>query len=204
MATPLSKQIIQRITQAEKSWVFSAHDFLDMGSRDAIDQTLSRLVKEEFIRRLARGLYDKPVFSPLLSKFIEPSSEEIAGALARKTNSKLQMNGAKAANLLRISTQVPARAVYLTDGSTRTVKVRNQTIELRHAAPRVMAGAGEVEGIILQALRHLGEGRVTPEIVEYLKNTLRSEDRQALQKEALTTPSWLLPIVQEIISGETV
>ena len=150
-------------------------------------------------KRLKRGLYHYPRMSTLLGVQLPPAPERIAEALARKTGSQIQTIGAKAANTLGLSTQVPARLIYLTDGTSRRVQIGNQTIELRHASPRRMAGAGHIEGTIIQALRHMGEGNITPEMIEHLKRNLGKKEKEALRREGFNAPTWLLPTIKQIL-----
>jgi len=189
----IRRQIEKRLPGA----VFVTREFLELGSRAAVDEALSRLTREGVIRRLGRGLYDYPRLHPLFGP-VPAEPDEIAAALARKTGSRLQSAGGQAANALGLSTQVPARAVYLTDGRRRTVHVGGQTIELRHAEPRSLAGAGRTEGTVIQALRHLGPKQINVEIIEQLRQTLTPREKTALQREALNAPGWLVPILQEI------
>lgn len=189
----LRRQIEKRLPGA----VFVTREFLELGSRAAVDEALSRLAREGVIRRLGRGLYDYPRLHPVFGP-VPANPDEIAFALARKTGSKLQSTGGQAANALGLSTQVPAHAVYLTDGRRRTVHVGEQTIQLRHAEPRSLAGAGRTEGTVIQALRHLGAKQINVEIIEQLQKTLTPREKKALQREALNAPGWLVPILQEI------
>lgn len=177
--------------------VFVTRELLEFGSRAAVDEALSRLAKEGTIRRLGRGLYDYPRLHPVLGP-VPADPDQVAAALTRKTGSRLQIAGARAANALGLSTQVAARPVYLTDGRRRTVQVGNQTIELRHAAPRSMAGAGRTEGTVIQALRHLGPEQIDAETVERLRQTLTAREKTALRREAVSAPGWLVPTLQEI------
>src|SRR5664279_4746127 len=66
-----------------------------------------------------------------------------------------------AGNLLGLSEQVPARVVFLTDGTSRKVLIGRLIVELRKAAPRHLALAGKMSGTVIQALRHLGKDHVT-------------------------------------------
>ena len=127
-----------------------------------------------------------------------PISTRSAAALAHKTGSRLQSAGGQAANALGLSTQVPARAVYLTDGQTRSVQAGGQTIELRHAAPRSLTGAGRTEGTVIQALRHLGPEQINVEVIEHLHQTLTTREKTALRREALNAPGWLVPTLQKV------
>ena len=60
-STPVIKsQVMQRISQAPAAKVWMPVDFLDLGSRDAVDKTLQRMVADNGLRRVDRGLYDQP------------------------------------------------------------------------------------------------------------------------------------------------
>jgi hypothetical protein len=177
--------------------IFVTREFLELGSRAAVDEALSRLTKEDVIRRLGRGLYDYPLLHSALGS-VPADPDRVAAALARKTGSRIQPNGAYAANALGLSTQVAARPIYLTDGRRRTVQVGGQTIEMRHASPRSMAGAGRTEGTVIQALRHLGADHINASTVEQLRRTLTAREKAALQREAPNAPGWLIPTLRKI------
>ncbi len=176
-------------------------DFLDLGSREAIDLALHRLVKNGVLRRLARGLYDFSERHPVLG-LLSPSAQTIAEALAGRDRTRLQPAGAYAANLLGLSEQVPAKAVFLTDGATRTVKIGSTTIQLRRTTPRNMATAGRLSGLLIQAFRELGKEHVTPERVEHLKRSLPVEKRRDLLKDVKLAPAWMHPIFRQLAEAE--
>lgn len=111
---------------------------------------------------------------------------------------RLQPAGAYAANLLGLSEPVPAKAVFLTDGASRTVRIGSMTIQLRQTTPRNMASAGRPSGLLIQALRHLGKEHVTPQRIAHLKRTLPAEKRWALLKDLQLAPAWILPILRDL------
>lgn len=191
----------RQVEKRGRGAVFVTREFLDLGSRASVDEALSRLAREGSVRRLGRGLYDYPRLHPTLGP-VPADPDQIAGALARKTGGRLQSAGARAANALGLSTQVPARPVYLTDGRRRTVQVGGQTIELRHAEPRSLAGAGRIEGAVIQALRHLGPEHIDAATVERLRQTLNAREKAALRRETLSAPGWLVSTLQEIARPE--
>lgn len=123
MTTTIQDDILDRIRGNDRGKVFTPKDFLDLGSRDAADQSLSRLVRSGEIERLGRGLYHYPRVNERLGIPIGPDPDEIAEALGRQTGSRVLPSGAVAANRLGLSTQVPAKPVYLTDGRTRQVRI---------------------------------------------------------------------------------
>ena len=198
MAT-LADTIIKRIRGKGRGLVYMPKDFLDLGARPAVDQALSRLVQRGLLRRLTRGIYDYPKISPKLGP-LSPSPQVLARTLADRTNSQLQITGAHAANALGLTTQVPAHVVYLTSGKSMRFRLGNQTIELRHAAPRSMAGAGTPIGTIIQALKYLGSDNIDERTIEKLKRTLSASDKRALKKDIDSVPDWLRSSIAQIAS----
>lgn len=176
-------------------------DFLDLGSREAVDVVLHRLTRKGTLRRLARGVYDRPVEHPVLGP-LAPSAEAVARALAGRDHTRLQPAGAYAANALGLSEQVPAKAVFLTDGPSRTVTIGPMTIQLRRTTPRNMAAAGRLSGLLIQALRELGREHVTPARREHLKRTLPADERRGLLKDLKLAPAWMHPVFRELAAGD--
>jgi len=192
-----SDRVWHRIKRKGRGWVFVPKDFLDLGSRGSVDQTLARLVVAGKIRRQARGLYDYPKRH---SRFgdLSPSLDSMAQAHARSTGSKVQVAGAHAANMLGLSSQVPAKAVYITDGPSRKVAVGNQMITFKHAAPRSLSGAGTTAGSVYQALRFLGRDGVMHDTIQNLGSTLSPHDKAQLLRMQPDMPAWMRPAVDRI------
>ena len=190
-------KVISRIQRKGRGSVHVPGDFLDLGSREAIDLALHRLVKNGVLRRLARGVYDLPKEHPALGK-LSPSPESIAQALAGRDQARLQPAGAYAANALGLSEQVPAKATFLTDGPSRTVKIGPTTIQLRRTTPRNMAAAGRLSGLVIQAFRELGKEHVTAERIKHLKRTLPLAKRRELMKDLRLAPAWMHAVFREL------
>lgn len=193
----IDAKLRSRIYGSGRGSAFTPNDFLDLGSRDAVDKALSRMATQGTIRRLARGLYEYPREHPELG-VLSPDIERVAKALAGKDRIRLQPAGAYATNLLGLSEQVPAKIVFLTDGSSRTVKIGRQEIQLRRTTPRNMAASGRLSGLLMQALRHLGKAHITRARVEYLKRTLPKKERQQLLKDLPLAPAWMHPLFREL------
>lgn len=181
-------KVLKRIKGKGRGSVHTPKDFLDLGSRASVDQALSRLAKKGEIRRVRRGVYDYPRQNDRLG-VLSPSADAVAKAVAGIT--KLQVSGARAANELGLSTQVPAKHVYLTAGTRRHLTFGNQTVWLRHAAPRHLLGAGETTGLVFQALRYLGKDRVDDGVVATLCHKLSPDDKRALRKSVVEMPTWM-------------
>lgn len=189
--------IIAAIRSRGRGAVFVPADFLEIGSREAVDVTLHRLVRQGTIRRLARGVYDFPKEHPVLGP-LAPTAEDIARALAGRDRTRLQPAGAYAANALGLSEQVPAKAVFLTDGPARMVKVGPTTIQLRRTTPKNMEAAGRLSGLLIQALRELGQEHVTQQRRDHLKRTIPAAKRRELLKDLRLAPAWMHPIFREL------
>lgn len=175
-------------------------EFLRFGSRRAVDLALHRLVKKGTVRRLARGVYDIPVTHRVLGPLM-PSAETVAKAIAGRDKARLLPAGANAANMLGLSDQVPAKVVFLTDGPSRTVPIGSMTIQLRRTTPRNMAASGRLSGLVIQALRHLGQQHVTPERVAHLQRTLPAAQRRTLLKDLPLAPAWMHPVLRTLAEG---
>lgn len=198
----IDSKIRSRIFGKGRGAVFTPNDFLDLGSRDAVDKALSRLATQKTIRRLARGLYEYPREHTELGT-LSPDVQKVAKALAGKDRMRLQPAGAYAANLLGLSEQVPAKAVFLTDGPSRTVKIERQEIQLRHTTPRNMAASGRLSGLLMQAFRHLGREHITPQRMAHLKRTLPAKERKQLLKDLALAPTWMHPLFRVLAESKS-
>jgi Family of unknown function (DUF6088) len=197
----IDSRILAIIRGRGRGCVFVPADFLDIGSREAVDTVLHRLTRKGTVRRLARGVYDFPKEHSVLGP-LQPSAEAVAQALAGRDRTRLQPAGAYAANALGLSEQVPAKAVFLTDGPSRTVKIGPSTIQLRRTTAKNMAAAGRLSGLLIQALRELGEEHVTLERRAHLKRTIPARKRRELIKDLRLAPAWMHPIFRELAEEE--
>jgi hypothetical protein len=193
----ISDKILVRAKRRGAGWVFSAKHLSDLGARPAVDQALSRLVKDGNIRRLARGLYDLPQVHPVLGP-LSPNPDAVASAAAHQAGHRLQISPARAANVLGLSFQVPAKIVYLTDGSSRKIRVGKQVIYLKHAGPRALLGAGTNAGIALQALRAVGKDNLTDGVIRHLRTNLPPDAKVGLRKLMHKAPQWVVPTIDAI------
>ena len=187
---------MRRARAGGRGGVFTPHDFLDMAARAAVDQALSRLVQKGQLRRLARGLYDFPKVHPALGQ-LAPTPDVVAQALARGTGSRLQIDGVRAANVLGLSTQVPAKHRYLTDGPSRRVVLGKRVVDVRHASPKHLIAPGSAAGTVVQALRHMGPARAA-EVAQIAARHLSTRDRTTLASSALQAPAWMGPTLVAI------
>jgi hypothetical protein len=189
--------LMRSIRARQDAFAFSAKDFSHLGSPAAIRKAFERLVKEKRLRRLRRGIYDRPRSHPLLGE-TPPNPMDLVRGMMKASAARWQPSGAHAANLLGLSEQVPAKIVILTDGPSRRVRVGNLALHFRRTAPRNLLGAGQPAGLVIQALRHLGANGVTPPILERLRSSLDANTKAELLTHLPHLPAWLRPHVEQI------
>lgn len=196
----IDHRILSRILGKEHGHVFTPADFLDLGSRNTVDQVLSRATRIGAISKLAQGLYYCPRRHPHLG-LIAPSTDSIAKALQRRDASRLQPSGAHATNMLGLSDQVPVRAVFFTDGRSRRIQLGRREILLKKTTPRQMATAGRISGTVIQALRWLGQKRVDNRIVSILRRRLSARDKRRLLSDVRYAPAWIGDVMRQVAAA---
>jgi hypothetical protein len=162
-----------------------------------VDTALFRLAKEKWVRRFAQGLYDVPRHHPIVGE-IAPDIDMVVKALCGKNATRLQPTGAYAANLLGLSEQVPAKVVFLTNGRSKHIRVGKLDIALKQTSPRIMATAGKMSGLVIQALRYLGKAHVDKETLKRLNQKLSPKDRKQLLKDVVYAPAWIADIMRQL------
>ena len=197
----IDQKILSRITTKGRGWVFTPADFLDIGSRNAVDLALSRNARSGAIRKLTHGLYDYPCRHPRLG-LLSPSTDDIVDALKGRDASRLQPSGAYAANILGLSDQVPMRTVFLTDGRSRTITMGRRTILLKKTTPRQMATKGRLSGTVIQALRWLGRHNMDDKVVSILQRRLTRQDKSDLLKDIRYAPIWVGEVMRRVAENK--
>jgi hypothetical protein len=192
-------RVMKRVRASGRGSVFTPSDFLTIAARSSVDQALSRLVKGGQLRRLARGLYDFPKVHPKLGA-LSPAPDDVAKALARETGSQVQIAGARAANALGLSTQVPAQSTYLTDGPSRRVVLGKRVVDLRHASPKHLIAPGSPAGTVVQALRHVGPVRAA-DVAQVAARRLSANDKKMLASTVVQAPAWMRPTLVSIANA---
>jgi hypothetical protein len=180
--------------------VFSPRDFVDIGGRSTIDSTLHRLEHKGTIRRVIRGIYDYPRFSDLLNQPLSPDIDEVAQSVARKFGWRIQPSGAMAQNLLGLSTQVPARAVYLSDGPDRTYQIGKTSLVFEQTALKEVGFTLRESGLIVQALKSLGQEHITPDVIATLRRRVPENLRSKILLDTRTATGWVHAVIQRIVA----
>lgn len=193
----IEKSVLRRIYGRGRGSVFATNEFLDLGSRGAVDLVLFRLLKKGLLRRVDRGVYGYPEKSQLIGE-LSPSPEAVAKALARRGSQKLMPSGAYAANLLGLTEQVPAKIEYLTDGPSRRVMIQKLPVVLKQTTPARLATAGRVSGTVAQALRFLRKDQVDEAVIEKLRARLGKTDKKQLLRDIPLVPAWIGEVFRQV------
>jgi hypothetical protein len=125
-----------------------------------------------------------------------PSAEEVAKGIAKRDRIKLIPTGSYALNALGLSTQVPLKLVFLTDGAARTIKVGKRTIKLKRTSPKNLLAKGEISALVIQALREIGKDNVTEVEINKIVSLLRQEDTTKLIHDIDLAPAWIRTIMK--------
>lgn len=190
--------IDDRIDTLQPGSVFVTSDFADIAPTGAINMSLSRLADSGRIRRILRGIYDKPRFSRLLNEPVAADPSKVAYAIARKNRWSIIPMGDTALNLLRLSTQVPAVWQYVSDGPYKEYSYDNVHISFRRTSNKEATGYSYMTGLIIQGLRALGKDHVDEAVIRILSQQLSSEEKKTLLDEAQGTTAWIFEYIKEI------
>ena len=198
MQQSIEKKILSRVYGNGRGWAFSQADFADLAPRSTIDSALLRREREGIIRRVIRGIYDYPRQSKALAGPMSPDIDQVANALARKFAWRIQPDGATAQNLLGLSTQVPARVIYLSDGPNRSYAVGKTALAFEHTALKEAGFRLPESRLIVQALKAFGESRIAPRILKQIRKKFDPALRQRILLDAKTATGWVYAAIQEI------
>lgn len=187
-------EIKQRIESAERGTLFFPDDFAAIGTSDAVRSALVRLCRSSVLVRVAHGIYSYPkIDTQWGSGIIPPGIEEIANGIAQRDKVRIAPTGAYVLNLLGLSTQVPANAVFITDGSPRRVSIgKGKGILFKHTSEmRNFAYQSRLMMLLVTAMREIGDGNVTDRQMEIIKIHLRSVSDNELKKDSQLAPVWV-------------
>lgn len=196
----VEKQIEKSIKSKPKGSLVLPDDYLSLGSSDAIRKALDRLENKQVILRVAHGIYVRPKISRLIGPLI-PTAEEVAEAIAKRDRIRTVPTGSYALNALGLSTQVPMNIVLLTDGSPREIRVGKRKIKFKKTTPKNLLAKGKISRLVIQALKEIGNGKVTIEEEIKIVDLLKKEDEKDLKHDIALAPVWIQKIMRKALLG---
>lgn len=174
-------------------------DFIEMGSSEAVRIALYRLEKRGIIKRVAQGIYVRPKESSLIG-LVLPTAEEVAEAIVKRDRIRTLPTGSYALNALGLSTQVPINIVLLTDGSPREIKVGKRTIKFKKTTPKNLLTLGKISRLVIQALKELGNGKVSESEEKRILELLQEENQADLKHDIALAPIWIQTIMKKALN----
>ena len=187
----------ERIEALPEDSVLFRTDFPEYHS-EFVGGTLAELTQEGMLVKLAQGIYAKPRRSRF--GLVLPSVDKIAQAIAARDNAEVLPSGMTALNVLGLSTQVPMKYSYLTTGSERIIKLKNQEIRLKRGVPKNFCYETKLIALLVQALKTLKQQNVGEEELQVIRSLIsREPDRSALAKDVDMMPVWMKRIVKPML-----
>ncbi|MBK8854960.1 MAG: hypothetical protein IPN10_12870 [Saprospiraceae bacterium] len=196
--TSIETKILEKIRTVPKGDLILPEDLYQLGSAEAIRVALHRLEKDNIIKRVAQGIYVRPKISKLIGP-LTPSAEEVAEAIAKRDRIRTVPTGSYALNALGLSTQVPMNIVLLTDGSPREIRVGKRKIKLKKTSPKNLLAKGKISRLAIQALKEIGNGRITNEEEYKILELLKKEDVKDLKHDIALAPVWIQKIMKKAL-----
>ena len=203
MKTGYSKQIQERINGADDGTIFVNSDFADIADQETVRRTLNRLTQAGMLRRILKGVYEKPKYSKLLDEYVAAAPDAVAKALARSYHWTIVPCGNTALNLLGLSTQVTAVWSYISDGPYKTYEWNSTKLEFKHRTNKEITGLSYMTSLVIQALKTLGRPNVTAEIIQTLSEKLSEDEKRACLKEATESTDWVYDTIRKMCGGDT-
>ena len=209
--TPVIKQVMHRISQAPAAKVWTPVDFLDLGSRDAVDKTLQRMVTSNALRRIDRGLYDQPRVNSLTGQSATPDYRSVINAVGRRDQARMLVDGMAAANDLGLTNAVPGQVIVHTDGRLHPIQLGKLTIQFKLTAPSKLYWAGRPAMRVVQALYWLHDGlkndtqvnqdAIQAKLIRLLQDSYQgSAIRDDLQSGLHTMPFWMQRWIHDLLA----
>lgn len=194
----IDDKVLGKISKARKGTLYFTEDFLLYGAAKAVAKALERMTTKGEIVRVARGIYARLEQDPILGA-VKPSTETIAEAIRRRDKAKIIPTGAMAMNALGLSTQVPTNAVYLTDGTARTINLGRKKIVFKKTAPKNLATIGKTSGLVIQALKEIGKDKVMEKEIHIILELLKKEEPYRLEHDIKLAPEWIRIIMRKAL-----
>lgn len=189
-------KIEKNIKSKPKGSLLLPEDFNGKGSAESVRKALQSLKEKGLIKSVAHGIYVRPVIDKYIGEVL-PTAEEVAKAIAKRDKIKLVPTGAYALHALGLSTQMPLKLVFLTDGAPRTISVGKRTIKLKKTTPRNLKTKGKISSMVIQALREIGKDNATEEELKKIMELLQQENQSDLKHDISLSPEWIKKIMKQ-------
>jgi hypothetical protein len=197
----IKNKLFEQIKADKIGKIHNSNDFSNLYAEKSVSKALERLEKHGKMVRLGRGLYLYPRHDPRLG-VIYPSLAEIATELSRKEKLRIIPTGQQALLQLGLSTQVPMKSIYLTDGGPRNIKIGNRVLIFKPTTPKMTALKGKISGPVIQALKTLGKDGVNEDVENKIASLLSTENPILAEADAMLAPAWIRALMMKFIKNK--
>lgn len=182
MEEKVHSHIQSSISKKKAGNILFPADFRGKGTQAAIKQAMSRLAKAGRVKRLAHGIYYIPKIDPVLGE-LRPDIDEVVNMLAQKERIRVRPAGAYALHQLGLTTQVPMKRVYVTDGNPRQFRLGKTTIRFKATSSKKLSTVGKISSLVIQAIEEMGVEHIGPELEKKILDSLRKEEPRNLKHD---------------------
>lgn len=197
----IKKQIETSIKKKGRGKIIFTKDFFLLGTEFAVRKSLSRLCEEGMIFRLAAGTYLHPKISKLIG-VVYPSIEEVVGQIAKREKSRFVPTGLYALNKIGLSTQVPTRFVFLTDGAARELTIAGVKVKFQKTIAKNLAFKGKLTGLIVFALKEIGKDDLQENDLQRINELLSHETKEVIIHDSRLAPNWIADIMLNTLKNK--
>jgi hypothetical protein len=176
-------------------------DFRGKGTEDAIKKALSRLAQKGVLKRLSHGIYYIPQIDPVLGE-LRPGADDVVKMLAKKEKIRVRPTGAYALHRLGLTTQVPTKLVYITDGHPRHFKLGKLQIKFKATTPKKLSTIGKISSLLIQALEEVGPENVDASMESKIQDLLKNEDPKKLKHDLALAPAKINDYIVKLLKKQ--
>ena len=180
--------IENNLSRKEGGELIFSTDFRGSGTENAIRKALSRLAHTGQVKRLTHGIYYKPKVDAVLGE-LRPGADEVVKMIAQREKIKVRPAGAYAVHRLGLTTQVPTKLVYITNGHPKQFKLGKLQITFKATSPKKLETIGEISSLLIQALEEIGTENIDPETEKKIFKLLLKEELSNLKHDLSLAPA---------------
>ena len=188
--------IRKKINAAPPDTLFFNRDFINYGSRGAVDMCLIRMESQGFIRRLCWGIYVR------FDCTRQYTTIELAEAKAKRFDRALNVHPLNTARELSFTDLKTKEERFHTQGRTTSFRAPQERVLFHATSPRRVALQKIKTGAHINALWWLKKGVATEQhVYDVLSTFKRSEKEEFLWSHDLM-PGWLSDLVHKACGGK--
>src|SRR5580700_8448198 len=187
-------RVQQYVQKTPRGKPFTTNALMSFGARAAVDHALSRLTATGKLVRLTRGVYVRPEDNRFVGQVL-PEPFKVAEAIAKKTNEQIQVSGAEAARQLGLSTQVPAKPIFLTTGQSRQFMMGGLEVALKHVSRKKIPMTESKAGLAILALWYLGKNLISNQVIKKIEEKLTLQEFEKFTLSTQYMPAWMSNVV---------